>query len=195
MPKHFEKAQNRDGMTATLLGIWNTPMQRTHPFSNTRPACPAFKSIKALNTRSTRRQFRQTPDSGTVDTTSSACDQLAPSKTLKQQVNCRQQKRPLHAAIPNQQTYSSPQHPLLPHQPLMYAQMGHSSFSRGAPHVCYWHLNGSGVFYMKPDGEELMANWKHWWTDQQHQWRQLMSHTGSEQHPQGGQYSFCGPAD
>lgn len=40
---------------------------------------------------------------------------------------------------------------------------------RGAPHVCYWHLDGKGLFYVKPDVDEMVRGWQLWLQQQRQQ--------------------------
>jgi hypothetical protein len=98
---------------------------------------------------------------------------------VSEQVNADEDdEKPLQAALEQQAQnleYSQQQQQHLDRSnsyPLKYAQMGHSRFGRGAPHVCYLQTGDSGVFYIKPEVDELLDNWQQWLEQQQRQHQQ-----------------------
>lgn len=56
--------------------------------------------------------------------------------------------------------------------PLKNVQLGHSRFSRGAPHVCYGQVGSSGIFYIKPEVDELIDDWQQWLAQPRQYWQQ-----------------------
>ncbi|KAF6266001.1 hypothetical protein COO60DRAFT_638331 [Scenedesmus sp. NREL 46B-D3] len=97
----------------------------------------------------------------------------------------------MHQAQAPEQQQQQQQQQLRPRNqsPLKYAQMGHSRFGRGAPHVCYSQLGDNGVFYMKPEADELLGDWQQWLHQQQlqHQqhWQQQRQQLQAWAHAQG----------
>jgi hypothetical protein len=62
-------------------------------------------------------------------------------------------------------------HPLLgAHPRLKYAQMGHSSYGRGAPHICYMQVGNQGLFYSRAHQEQDQGQ------KQPSSWGQLAAH-------------------
>lgn len=135
----------------------------------------AARQPLTLGTRNVKKHFRSSPSSDPLksldeDQQLPHTQHISPTYATadpqemysKLQRHAAQQQLPPGSAVPQQTPFS-------PHQSFKYAQLGHSRFSRGSPHVCYWHLDGKGMFYVKPEWYELVAGWQDWLHAQQQQ--------------------------